>query len=114
MRQIGLLTAACDYVLQNHFERLIDDHKNARKLADGLISMGFKVVYPHTNILMIDSSDIAVDLNVIQKILLEQYKIVIYVGSTYGSRLVTHLQITEKHVEYILNSISKIIKEMKK
>ncbi|MEM9479438.1 MAG: low-specificity L-threonine aldolase [Verrucomicrobiota bacterium] len=36
MRQSGVLAAAGIYVLENHIERLADDHANAAKLAKGL------------------------------------------------------------------------------
>lgn len=36
MRQAGLLAAACLYALENNRERLVDDHANARRLAEGL------------------------------------------------------------------------------
>jgi threonine aldolase len=36
MRQVGILAAPCLYALDNNIERLSEDHKNARILADGL------------------------------------------------------------------------------
>lgn len=36
MRQVGVLAAACLYALDNNIERLSEDHKNARILAEGL------------------------------------------------------------------------------
>ena len=36
MRQSGILAAACLYALDHHVERMADDHRNARRLADGL------------------------------------------------------------------------------
>lgn len=40
MRQAGILAAAGLYALENHVERLKDDHQRARKLADALMDSG--------------------------------------------------------------------------
>jgi len=51
MRQVGLLAAAALYALDQHIERLADDHALARQLADGLArTPGVRVIAPHTNI----------------------------------------------------------------
>lgn len=39
MRQAGLLAAGGIYVLENHVERLAEDHANARTLAEGLCAL---------------------------------------------------------------------------
>lgn len=36
MRQAGILAAAALYALDHHVERLVDDHANARRLAEGM------------------------------------------------------------------------------
>jgi threonine aldolase len=44
MRQVGILAAAALYALDNHVERLAEDHVNAKKLAAGLAELpGVKV-----------------------------------------------------------------------
>lgn len=59
MRQVGLLAAACLYALDHHREALALDHKNARRLADGLSQIPrFSVREPvDTNIVMFDVED---------------------------------------------------------
>ena len=55
MRQSGILTAAAQYALEYHLDRLPDDHASARELArlvDG--AGGARVVPPDSNIVMID------------------------------------------------------------
>jgi len=55
MRQVGLLAAACLHALDHHVERLADDHRRARALADALRGTpGLRVSEPETNIVMID------------------------------------------------------------
>jgi threonine aldolase len=43
MRQAGVVAAAGVYALDNHVERLADDHARARRLAEGLASAGVAV-----------------------------------------------------------------------
>ena len=53
LRQSGIVAAACLYALDNHVERLAEDHDNARTLADGLAELpGFDVEPPDTNIVI--------------------------------------------------------------
>ena len=55
MRQSGILAAAALFALENNLERIAEDHRNARRLADGL--RGHKAVAPlapESNIVMLD------------------------------------------------------------
>ena len=56
MRQAGVLAAACIYALENNVERLLDDHRNASTLAEGLKRIdGFKLrEEPQTNMVLLD------------------------------------------------------------
>jgi len=55
MRQAGLLAAACLYALDNHMDRLAEDHDFARQIASGLDHPALKVNHPvETNIVIID------------------------------------------------------------
>ncbi|SVE32337.1 uncharacterized protein METZ01_LOCUS485191 [marine metagenome] len=50
MRQSGILAAAGIHALQNHVDRLAEDHANARLLADGLAAIeGIEVAPMQTN-----------------------------------------------------------------
>jgi threonine aldolase len=51
-RQSGIVAAGCLYALDNHVERLAEDHENAHVLADGLAALGLDVVAPETNIVI--------------------------------------------------------------
>ncbi len=46
MRQAGILAAAGLHALEHHLERLPEDHRNARLLADGLSALGAAPVFP--------------------------------------------------------------------
>lgn len=55
MRQAGVLAAAALHALDHHVERLAEDHRQARLLAEGLQGLpGVTVQAPQTNILFID------------------------------------------------------------
>ena len=55
MRQSGILAAAALHALDAHLGRLVEDHANARRFADGVEgAAGARVVPPDTNIVMID------------------------------------------------------------
>jgi threonine aldolase len=53
MRQSGIVAAACLVALDEHVDRLADDHENARALADGLRALGLELLCePETNIVI--------------------------------------------------------------
>ena len=54
MRQAGVLAAAGLYALENHVQRLAEDHANAQYLAAGLQDAGLTVTTPQTNVVYID------------------------------------------------------------
>ncbi len=54
MRQAGVLAAAGLYALENHVQRLAEDHDNAEYLAAGLSSAGLRVIPPQTNVVYVD------------------------------------------------------------
>jgi threonine aldolase len=55
MRQAGVLAAAALHALEHHVERLVEDHANARRLAEGLTGLpGVSVEAPQSNIVFVD------------------------------------------------------------
>lgn len=55
MRQAGILAEGCLYALDNHLQRLAEDHEHARLLSTGLDHPALKVNHPvDTNIVIID------------------------------------------------------------
>jgi threonine aldolase len=58
MRQSGLLAAAATHALEQHLERLADDHALAQRLAQGLQGIdGLQVRSAQTNIVFVDVAD---------------------------------------------------------
>jgi threonine aldolase len=56
-RQSGIVAAGCLHALDNHVERLAEDHENARILAAGLSELGCEVITPETNIVIFAAPD---------------------------------------------------------
>ena len=95
MRQSGILAAAGIYALENNIQRLAEDHRNARLLADGLAQIEGLIVSPaNTNILFVTppagSADRLREALAAEGILL---------GGGDQLRLVTHLDVTEEDAE---------------
>lgn len=60
MRQVGILAAAGLHALEHHVERLADDHRNARRLAEGLAALDVEVrEAPETNMVYFRMDDVA-------------------------------------------------------
>jgi len=99
MRQVGYLAAAGIYALDNHVERLAEDHKKAKKIAKVLeSSTDIKKVEPvETNIVIFYTNNAIDDANFIDK--LKQENILI-TGMGQGKlRMVFHLDISNQMVE---------------
>jgi len=100
MRQAGILAAAGLVALNNHVERLAEDHANARQLADGLASVDELEVDPQevqTNMVLVSMNQSHCDP--LAKFL-RQHGILIVSGKT--TRLVTHLDVTTDDVQSIV------------
>jgi threonine aldolase len=55
MRQVGILAAAALHALDHHVARLAEDHRRARRLAEGFAAApGARVIAPDTNIVYVD------------------------------------------------------------
>ena len=99
MRQSGLLAAAGIYALENHVERLAEDHANARTLAEGLAEIpGVKVDPVQTNMVFVDFGGDTTHLA--ERMEASGVLMAGYTGEKI--RLVTHLDISAKNIEKVL------------
>ncbi|MCB9760014.1 MAG: low-specificity L-threonine aldolase [Alphaproteobacteria bacterium] len=99
MRQSGYLAAAGIYALSHNIARLVDDHRRARRLYDGLTSMGFTSTEPQTNILYVDVPS----ARVAAEGLAARGVHTIATGKDV-IRLVTHLDVDDAGVEQALSA----------
>ncbi|MGO4552290.1 low-specificity L-threonine aldolase [Lysobacter sp. 2RAF19] len=92
-RQAGMLAAACLHALDHHVDRLADDHRRAKTLADGL--QGAKhvaVAGQHTNMVFIDVPKDKLDAF---RKHMDQAGIRMSIGYLPRVRMVTHLDIDD-------------------
>jgi threonine aldolase len=99
MRQVGVLAAAGLYALQNHVQRLGEDHANAEYLAAGLGALGLSVVPPQTNIVYVD-----IPAQQTQELKSHLESRGIFVSMAVRARLVTHLDLPRTKIETALQA----------
>ncbi len=109
MRQAGVLAAAGIHALENHVDRMKDDHANARRLARGLATIGALGVDPkavQTNMVFVDIP--AQHADALRAFLLARN---IRVGSGARVRMVTHLDISEGDIDTAVDAIGAFFAE---
>ena len=108
MRQAGYLAAACIYALDNHVERLKEDHHHAKQLADALQKKDFiGEIFPvETNILIFE-----VKGKYTAAQLAEEFKktnILVIAISKTQVRIVTHLDVTAEMINETIQIINQL------
>jgi threonine aldolase len=108
MRQAGFLAAAGIYALDNHIDRLKDDHKNARILADTLKASALvKNVMPaDTNIVIFELTDKYHAEEFVEKLGHRGIKC-----NTFGKqmiRFVTHLDLSDDMIDHTVQTLKKL------
>ncbi|WP_103068020.1 threonine aldolase family protein [Aquimarina sediminis] len=106
MRQVGYLAAAGLYAIDNHMDRLADDHKKAKEIGDVLEKLSFvKHVEPiDTNIVIF-----TIDGDEEDFISTMKSKDIYFYGMGQGKlRFVTHLDYTQNMHEYFLEVLNTV------
>ena len=109
MRQAGYLAAAGIYALENHIDRLANDHSHASMLADVLATKDFvKQVTPvETNILIFEVSGRFTPQGLVD-ILMTEHEIKCFAISKTQVRMVLHLDITTEMVNKTIEVLQKL------
>ncbi|MDA0352370.1 MAG: low-specificity L-threonine aldolase [Chloroflexi bacterium] len=111
MRQSGLLAAAALYALDNHVERLAEDHANARRLADGLAALpGIDLDPDSVGTNMVFFEPRGIDGRALQAALRERG--VLSTGTPDRIRMVTHLDVTTAQIDEALSIIGEVVAGM--
>lgn len=94
MRQAGVVAAASLYAFERHRERLAEDHRRARLLAEGLAGAGYTVEPPETNIVLVEAGDPEALLAA-----LAREGVLATPGGAGKARLCTHLDVNDRDIE---------------
>ncbi len=111
MRQVGVLAAAGIVALETMVDRLAQDHANARRLAEGLVTLPGLLIEParvQTNIVIAEMAPGAMSPRAFANALAEQN---VKVNPIEGRRLraVTHRGITEEDIDYTLAAATRAL-----
>jgi threonine aldolase len=104
MRQAGILAAAAQHALDHHRSRLLDDHANARALAERLAEApGFTI-----DLRRVETNLLVIDIDAPSEIVVrEARELGVLVGALGPKRLraVTHLDVPQAAVEPAANAL---------
>lgn len=106
MRQIGFMAAAGIYALDNHLERLEEDHKKALEISEMLLKQSYikKVEPTETNIVIFYLTETVSEEKFMNDLLQKNIKIS---GMGQGKlRIVTHLDYTDAMHEKFLKTLN--------
>lgn len=113
MRQAGVLAAAGLFALDNHVERLAEDHANAKLLAEGLRNIPGITLdppQPETNLVFFDVSGLSAP-ELSKRLRAEG----VAIGAESDTRLraVTHLDVDSCGIADAISAIARIMKSVK-
>ena len=108
MRQAGYIAAAGLYALDNHIDRLANDHKKAKEIGVELGKLAIiKTIEPiETNIVIFELNETVNEKEFVQK--LANNNILIISMGDNKLRIVTHLDYTDAMHEFVLKTLSSI------
>ncbi len=111
MRQAGILAAGAIYAVQHHLERLAEDHRRARRLAEAIaqlpgISLDLNTV--QTNIVIFDMAHAAMSAEALVQRLQQENILMIHFGES-KIRAVTHLHIQDEDIERTISTLRAIL-----
>ncbi len=108
MRQAGIIAAGALYALDNHMDRLKEDHNNARRLG-GIIegTPGLSLLYPvETNIVVFSVDEQYGPVSELLDMLGREKILAVPFGGRLV-RMVTHLDISEKDIDLVGEALKK-------
>ena len=108
MRQVGLLAAAADYAVENNWDKLRDDHKRAKEVAQVIFDSKFLAVDLNslqTNILLFDTVNEPAE-KVIEKLSEKGIKMIPFGPQTI--RATFHFEISDDDVTEVKEALAEI------
>jgi threonine aldolase len=110
MRQVGIIAAAAIYALDNHLERLVEDHANARRLAEALYELGgisIDLATVQTNIVIINLANTKHTVTTAIDALKNEGVLVVSLGAT-TLRAVTHLDVNAVDIDRAIMAFRRV------
>jgi len=111
LRQAGVIAAPGIVALKTMVDRLEQDHRTARRLAEGLARVSplrVDLESVQTNIVFADTSGLPYDAIELSK-RLTKHNVEVLIGDLHRIRMVTHRHITAEHVDYAIESFKKVV-----
>lgn len=113
MRQVGVVAAAGLHVLENHVERLDEDHRNASRLAEGLgeidgvtiDSCATNMVFLHLNRAEESLADRLSEHDILSRWWVVSDKN----GDRTHSRMVTHYDVADDDIEKVVSAVESVL-----
>jgi threonine aldolase len=103
MRQAGVIAAGSLYAFEHHTDRLVEDHRHAKRLAAGLREAGYRVEPPETNIVIVEVEEADLFLQALA------HEGVLATPRTSGSvRLCTHLDVGDADIEAAVEAAARL------
>jgi threonine aldolase len=101
MRQAGIIAAGALYAVENHRERLVEDHRRAKTLAEGIAGVSGFDVDPErvqTNIVIVDMKERSLEASSFAETASAEGLLVTLAGQ-YKVRFVTHLGVNDEDIQ---------------
>ena len=111
MRQVGILAAACLYALENNVERLSDDHKRARRFAEGIKELPgicIDMDQVQTNMVMVHVDHLQYTAETLSTALLKKGLGANPIDSE-RIRVVTHLNISDNQITEAISIFAELL-----
>lgn len=108
MRQAGYLAAAGLYALDNHIDRLAEDHQKAKELEQVLTTLPYvsNILPVETNIVIFDVEDQTIKQRLLQQL---EAKEIFISGMGESLRIVTHLDYTDEHHKTLMEVLKQSV-----
>jgi threonine aldolase len=111
MRQAGIIAAAGLYALQNNIERLVEDHRRARDLAErlnALPNLAVDLRYVESNMVYVDHSATGMSTSAFAKALL-QAGVIVSTRPPHHIRMCTNLHHDDATIDEVVERVAGVI-----
>ena len=112
MRQVGVLAAAGHYALDHNVERLVEDHRRAREIANGIAKVSPSIIDLEsvmTNIIVLNMGSHSLDSPTLAAKAKERGLIIGSLGPQ-TVRIITHLDISDEDAAFAISVLTDLLR----